>query len=218
MSIRITNQDPTRCGLRDLQLGHQLAGPRTVHDSFDWVPFTAAQLFTSDLPGLDRLVYSLGQGIAVGSHYSGMAGDLMGLPWMQSYLALIGVLNLPHDIGFVYTDATDILPRAQLCLTHNQPAFAHVFGDLLDRLEPNFRAELEKLAPKKTSDANFQADEDAFWEMYSRLDQECHATNLFLDGSVAPCVKCGSIGDTHAKSKDWKDLLFVSFELASFVL
>ena len=187
-------------------IGAPVFGPRTVHESVEPVPFTVAQLVTSDLPGLDRMQWSLGQDIAAGSHYSGMAGDLMGLPWIQHYLEKIGFCQSPLGVGFVYADSCDILPRAQVCLTRNVPGFTHVFGDMLDRLEPNFRRELEGIAPQKKGDP--EADADAFWEMHSRLDNHCARTDQFKDGSVAPCAKCGLIRDCHARSKDFKDLVF----------
>ena len=152
--------------------------------------------------------WALGQGLACSSHYSGYAGDLMGLPWCQEYLEATGFLTMPDDVGFVYSDSCDILPRAQHCLTRNQPPFTHVMGDMLDRLPPDLRQELEGLCPKKSGDPQY--DEDCFWEMYSRLDNACATTDLFKDGSVAPCVLHGNIGDCHKDSKDWQDSICFS--------
>ena len=70
----------------------------------------------------------------------------------------------------------------------------HVFGNMLDRLGSDLRSSLEAAAPTSKSDP--VADMDAWEDMWSKLDNEFVESDVFKNGSRAPCVKCSDCGNS----------------------
>ena len=117
--------------------------------------------------GADRLLWALSKGVAVGSHYSGCAGDLCWTPWIVEYLQQYGLLSTDAPV-FVVVDATDIAPNCQTCLVHMDPSFKHVFGDMFGRAPSDLMEAVFQAAPNKGGDKEFsECQHDAVDALFS---------------------------------------------------
>ena len=129
-------------------------------------------------------------GIPVSSHYSGCAGDVVGLGFVNDAARLTG--DLGHgDPGFYLVDACDCDKVCQKVLTgfSAEALFKpkHVFADMMDRTDPEVREVLNNIAPKKGDEKEMGCTAfEAMREVLSTVGQR-----MFRCGAVAPCVLHG---------------------------
>ena len=124
------------------------------------------------------------------SHYSGCAGDVVGLGFVNDAARLTG--DLGHgDPGFYLVDVCDCDKVCQKVLTgfSAEALFKpkHVFADMMDRTDPEVREVLNNIAPKKGDEKEMGCTAfEAMREVLSTVGQR-----MFRCGAVAPCVLHG---------------------------
>ena len=126
-------------------------------------------------------------GIPVSSHYSGSAGDVIGLGFFNDAGRDADILR-SHDRGFYLVDVVDNDKVCQkvLCGFDEKASFRpmHAYGDMLDRVGEKVKGVLETIAPSKHDDPEVGA--QAFDCMREVLAMA--SSKVFCDGAAAPCV------------------------------
>ena len=150
----------------------------------------------------------LHQGVSLSSAYSGMAGDLVGIRFLEEHMHDIGFLR-PGARGTHWVHSGDIDPLCQRVLLACEGwGPDYVTGDLCDRLPTATRQLLDTVCPLSSGDPQYFPDQYAAMLAILQQAEGSSGDKLFNDDTKVMCLKhkmeCNVYAPENVRQSDFK--------------